>query len=121
VLGPKGYDFLQSIADGMRNDEAKRLLGIIQLNMTDLDPQQSDRLRMLLKDQIVTIPLDDTDLFRPTDEWAGVVQERQAKVLEAAAGFLTPAQMDSLRTMTAIDLAQRQKDASRKRKLLGIQ
>ena len=122
VLGTNNYAFLQSIADGMRNDEAKRLLGIIQANMggNSLNAEQGDQLRSLLKDQIVTMPLDEIDLFRPTEEWTQVMRERQEKVLQSAAAFLSPAQLKTLQTLSELELAQRQADLVRKRKSLGI-
>lgn len=83
----------ESIGDSMRNDEAKRLLSAIQQNMGDspLDQQQSDRLQGLLKAELCTIHLDDTDLFRPREEWAQVISERQQNVLVGIAAYLTPA------------------------------
>jgi hypothetical protein len=122
VLGPDGFAFLESIADGMRNDEARRLLKLIQQNMggDTLNPAQGDRLQSLMKAELCTIPLDDTDLFRSPDDWAQVVSERQQNVLRGAAGFLTPAQMETLRTLTAADLAQRRGEMILKRKALGM-
>src|SRR6185369_9011021 len=67
VLGDQGVSFLNGIAEGMRNDEAKRLLGLVQENMgaNRLDLDQSDRLQELLKSELVTINMDDIELFRP--------------------------------------------------------
>src|SRR5262249_10321397 len=51
VLGTNGYAFLNSIADDMRNKEAKRLSGVIQQNLGDnrLSPDQAERLQALLR------------------------------------------------------------------------
>ncbi|HZL43084.1 MAG TPA: hypothetical protein VFD66_07365 [Verrucomicrobiae bacterium] len=122
VLGAEGCAFRESIAEGMRNDEAKRLLNIIQQNMggNTLSQDQSSRLQGLLKTEIVGIPLDDTDLFRPPDEWAQIVAERQQNVLSGAAAFLSESQMETLKALTAVDLAQRRQEMVLKRKALGI-
>lgn len=122
VLGPEGSAFLDSIAEGMCTDEAKRLVNGLRQGMgsNTLDQEQSDRLQSLIKVELVTLPLDDTDLFRPPEEWAQIVSERQQNVLRAAAAFLTPAQVEVLTTLTAVDLAQRQEQMILKRKSLGI-
>jgi len=106
----------------MRNDEAKRLFSAIQQNMGDspLDQQQSDRLQGLFKTELCTIPLDDSDLFRPPGEWALVISERQQSVLNGIAAYLTPAQVETLKALGAYDLAERQKQMMLKRKSLGI-
>jgi hypothetical protein len=123
ALGAEGYAFRESIAEGMRNDEAKRLLNIIQQNMggNALNEDQSSRLQGLLKTEMVGIPLDDTDLFRSPDEWAQIVAERQQNVLSGAAAFLSASQMETLKALTAVDLAQRRQQMILKRKALGIQ
>jgi hypothetical protein len=122
ILGDKGAEFINGIGDGMRNDEAKRLLKLIQENMSgnELSPEQSDRLQGLIKSELVEIHMDDTDLFRPVDEWGRVFGEHQEKVLLAAAGFLTSAQLDTLKGLAAYDLAERQKQNALKRGALGI-
>jgi hypothetical protein len=122
VLGPEGNAFFESIGDGMRNDEAKRLLNAIQQNMGDnpLNQQQSDRLQSLLKAEFATLPFDDTDLFRPPEEWAQVISERQQNVLNGIAAYLNPAQIETLKALGAYDLAERQKQMMIKRKSLGI-
>jgi hypothetical protein len=122
LLGPEGAAFLDSIADGMRNDEAKRLLSGIQPAMGDnpLTQDQLDRLQGLIKTQLVTLPCDDIDLFRPPEEWSQLIGERHQNVLRAATDFLTPAQLNTLNTLAAADLAERQSQLALKRKSLGI-
>ena len=53
-------------------------------------------------------------------EWGRVFGEHQEKVLATAADFLTPAQLDTLKTLAAYDLAERQKQNELKRGALGI-
>jgi hypothetical protein len=122
VLGDDGMAFLDGIADGMRNDEAKRLLGIVQQNMggNPLSQEQSDRLQGLLKTHIVTANMDDVQLFRPPDEWAQDYVGRQQNVLSAAADFLAPAQLEAVRLIGAADLAERQRQMTDRRTALGI-
>jgi hypothetical protein len=122
VLGPEGYAFLQSIANDMRNNEARRLFNLIQQNMGSdtLNQEQGDRLKELMKTELCTIPLDNTDLFRTPDDWVQIVSERQQNVLRGAAGFLTPAQMEMLKTLAAADLEQKRGQMILKRKSLGI-
>jgi hypothetical protein len=122
ILGPEGTAFLDSIADGMRNDEAKRLASGIQQTMGDntLSQDQFDRLQGLVKTQLVTLPCDDIDLFRSPDEWSQLIGERQQNVLRAAADFLTPVQLNTLNTLAVADLAERQSQIALKRKSLGI-
>jgi hypothetical protein len=122
LLGPEGAAFLDSIADGMRNDEAKRLASGIQQTMGDnpLTTDQLDRLNGLIKTQLVTLPCDDIDLFRSADEWSQLIGERQQNILRAAADFLSPAQLNTLNTLAAADLADRQAQIALKRKTLGI-
>jgi hypothetical protein len=111
VLGPEGNAFFESIGDGRRNDEVKRLLNAVQQNMGDnpLNQQQSDRLQSLLKTEFATLPFDDTDLLRPPEEWAQVISERQQNVLNGIAAYLTPAQIETLKALGAYDPAERQK------------
>ena len=122
VLGDSGYEFLNGIADGMRNDEAKRLLKLIQQNMGDnaLTQEQRDRLQPLIKSEIVSINTDNVELFRPPDEWARQYLQRQENMYQAASGFLTPAQIETLRAIAAYDLADRQKRMAARRQSLGI-
>ena len=122
LLGPEGTAFLDSIAEGMRNDEARRLVNGIRQSMGSniLDQEQSDRLQTLIKTELVTLPLDDIDLFRPPEEWTQLVHEREQNVLRAAADFLTPTQLETLSTFADEDLVGRQKQMMVRRKALGI-
>jgi len=122
LLGPEGAAFLDSIAEGMRNDEAKRLLNAVRQNMgaNELTQEQSDRLQGLIKTEIVGIHMDDTDLFRSPEDWAQFFGEHQQNILNEAAGFLAPPQLETLKTLAALDLAERQKQMMLKRTSLGI-
>jgi hypothetical protein len=122
ILGPEGESFFEGIADGMRNDEAKRLVGAIQQNMggAPLSPEQSDKLQGLIKAEISAESLDNTDLFRPSAEWTQIVSGHQQDVVRGAAEFLTPPQMETLKGLVALDLAQRQQQWAQQRKALGI-
>jgi hypothetical protein len=122
ILGDSGMNFLNGIADGMRNTEAQRLLGIIQDNMGEnrLTQDQVDRIQPLIKSDIVSIKMDDVELFRPLDEWAQYCVGCQQKVLNAAADYLTAAQLDTLKAVGAYDLADRQKQMAARRAALGI-
>jgi hypothetical protein len=122
IIGDDGCAFYQSIADGMRNDEAKRLLGLIQQNMSgdELNSDQSDRLQGLIKAEIAANHMDDTDLFRSPDDWVQQVSQHQQNVLNAAAGFLSPAQLDTLKTIAAADLTQKQQEMLLQRSAMGI-
>jgi hypothetical protein len=121
VLGAEGSKFLDSIADGMRNDEAKRMANGIQAAMGDgLNEQQREKLQGLLKTEIVMIPLDDTDLFRSPNEWAQIMSEHQQNVLRGAGDFLSATQLETLRNLAALDLAARQQQMIQRRKSLGI-
>jgi hypothetical protein len=122
ALGSEGSAFFESIGDGMRNTEAKRLLSAVQQNMggNELNREQSDRLQGLLKAEFCTLSFDDTDLFRPPAEWAQVISERQQNVLNGIAAYLTPAQVETLKALGAYDLAERMKEMMQRRKSLGI-
>ncbi len=122
ILGPEGETFFESIADGMRNDEAKRLVGAIRQNMggAPLSPEQSDKLQGLVKTEISAESLDNTDLFRPAAEWTQIVSDHQQEVVRGAAEFLTPAQMETLKGLVALDLAQRQQQRAQQSRALGI-
>lgn len=122
ILGTEGVKFLDSIADGMRNDEAKRQVNGLRQAMsgTPLDEGQSQRLQDLIKTQLVTLPGEDTDLFRSPEEWTQMITERHENILRAAADFLSSAQLESLRGLAAYDLAARQKQITLQRKALGI-
>lgn len=122
ILGEDGQRFLDGIADGMRNTEAKRLLGIIQDNLGDdrLNADQGERLQGLIKSEIVSIPMDDVDLFRPPEEWTQDVLARQQRLAAEATEFLTPAQLDKLKTIGTYDLAERQKQMAARRTALGM-
>jgi hypothetical protein len=123
ILGPEGTAFLDSIADGMRNGEAKRLVGAIQQNMggEPLTEDQSGRLQGLIKAEMFTrMSLDDTDLFRPLDEWTQIVNDHQQNVVRGAAEFLTPVQIETLKVLVALNLEQLQQQRARRAKALGI-
>ena len=122
ILGPEGTAFLDGVADGMRNDAAKNLVGAIQQNMggEPLSQEQSDKLQGLIKAKIGAESLDNTDLFRPPAEWSQIVSDRQQAVVRGAAEFLTPAQMETLKGLVALDLAQRQEQRARQCQALGI-
>jgi len=122
LLGPEGSAFLDSIADGMRNDEAKRLVNGIRQSMGSdiLNQEQLDRLQGLIKTQLVTLPFDDIDLFQTPDEWSQLINARHQNILHAAADFLTPTQLNTLGSLAAADLADRQAQMMLKRKSLGI-
>jgi hypothetical protein len=122
ILGTEGAKFLDSIADGMRNDEAKRQLnGLSQaMSSAPLNEEQSNRMQELIKTQLVTLPSEDTDFFRTPEEWTQLITERHQNILQAAANFLSPAQLEILRSLAAYDLEARQKQIMLKRSALGI-
>ena len=122
LLEEKGAAFLDSIADGMRNDEAKRLANSIQQAMGDntMSDQQREKLQGLIKAEIVAVPLDDTDLFRTPDDWAQIVSEHQQNVVRAASGFLSQAQITILQKLVAFDLAAKKQQMIQRRQSLGI-
>jgi len=123
ILGPEGEAFFQSIGDGMRNDEAKRLVGAIQQNMggEPLTQEQTGKLQGLIKAEMFTgMSLDDTDLFRPLQEWTQIVSDRQQNVVRGAAEFLTPAQTETLKGLVALNLEQWQAQRAQRGKALGI-
>jgi hypothetical protein len=122
VLGDSANQFLDGIADSMRNEEAKRLVKLIQQNMGNnaLTQEQSERLQPLIKTEIMSINMDDVELFRPPNEWARQCTQHQENVLQAAADFLTAAQIETLRVIASYDLADRQKRMAARRQSLGI-
>jgi hypothetical protein len=122
ALGDDGIKFLNGIADGMRTDAAKGMVGIIQANMgaNPLTQAQMDQLQPLIKDQIVGMNMDDVELFRPRDAWTQYCLDRQQQVLAGAAAFLSPTQLETLKTIGAYDLANRQKQMDNRRTALGI-
>jgi hypothetical protein len=122
VLGPDGWAVLQSIADGMRNDAAKGLTGAVQANMGNnpLTQEQTDRLQSAIKAEVTANTMDDTDLFRPVDEWTQMVTDRQQHVLQSASGFLTPAQQEALQFLVGENLKQLLQQREQRCKALGI-
>ena len=64
--------------------------------------------------------MDDTDLFRPVDEWTQMVTDRQQHVLQAASEFLTPAQQETLQFLEKANLAQLLQQREQRRKAIGI-
>ena len=122
ILGPEGEAFFEGIADGMRNDSAKSLVGAIQQNMggEPLTPEQSDKLEGLIKTEIASESLDNIDLFRSPEEWTQIVSDHQQQVVQGASQFLSPAQMETLKGLVVLDLTQRQQQFVQQRKALGI-
>jgi hypothetical protein len=122
ILGEEGFAFYQSIADGMRADEAKRLFNLIQENMgaNSLNPGQGDRLKKVIQAEIADTHMDDTDLFRTPEDWARVYAGHQENVLAQAAAFLSPAQIEALRALVAVDLEQKREQMMLNRKSLGM-
>jgi len=122
LLGAAGWAFLQSIADGMRNDVAKSLTGAVQANMGNnpLTPQQSEQLQSAIKAEVAANTMDDTDLFRPVDEWTQMVTDRQQHVLQVASEFLTPAQQETLQFLEGENLKLLLQQREQRCKTLGI-
>ena len=122
LLGPDGSATLQSIADGMREGVAKRLTGAVQAGMvnTPLTQEQSDRLQSAIKAEVAANTMDDTDLFRPVDEWTRMVTDHQQHVLQAASEFLTPTQQETLQFLERANLAQLLQQREQRRKAIGI-
>lgn len=121
LLGPDGWEVLQSIADGMRNDAAKRLTGVVQSNLGNnlLTQEQSDRLQSLIKAEVAANTMDDTDLFRPVDEWTQMVTDHEKQVLQTASQFLTPAQLGTLQLLEGENLKLLLQQRDQRRKALG--
>lgn len=122
LLGPDGWATLQSIADGMRDGVAKRLTGTAQAGMvnTPLTQEQSDRLQSAIKAEVAANTMDDTDLFRPVDEWTQMVTDHQQHVLQTASEFLTPTQQETLQFLERANLAQLLQQREQRRKAIGI-
>ena len=122
LLGADGWEVLQSIADGMRNDVAKGLTGTVQANMGDnpLTQEQSDRLLGAIKAEVAANSMDDTDMFRPADEWTQMVTDHEQHVLQAASEFLTPAQLRTLQFLEGENLKLLLQGRDKRRKALGI-
>ena len=122
LLGPDGWATLQSIADGMREGVAKRFIETIQANTRNypLTQEQTDRLHSAIKAEVAANTMDDTDLFRPVDEWTQMVTDRQQHVVQAASEFLTPAQQETLQFLERANLAQLLQQREQRRKAIGI-
>lgn len=122
LLGPDGWEVLQSIADGIRNDAAKRLTGTVQANMGNnpLTQAQSDRLQGLIKAEVAANSMDDIDLFRPVNEWTQMATDHEQHVLQAAAEFLTPGQLGTLQSLEGENLKQLLQLRDQRRKAIGI-
>jgi RNA polymerase sigma factor (sigma-70 family) len=122
LLGPDGWDVLQSIADGMRNNVAKSLTDTIQATMGDnpLTQEQSTQLQSAIKAEVAANTMDDTDLFRPVDEWTQMVTAHEQNVLQAASGFLTPAQQATLQSLEGANLKLLLQKREQRLKALGI-
>lgn len=122
LLGPDGWATLQSIADGMREGVAKRLIETIQANTRNnpLTQEQTDRLHSVIKAEVTANTMDDVDMFRPVDEWTQMITDRQQYVLQAASEFLTPAQLETLQFLERANLAQLLQQRDQRRKAIGI-
>jgi len=53
-------------------------------------------------------------------EWTPIVSDHQQAVVRGAAEFLTPAQLETLKGLVALDLAQRQAQREQQSQALGI-
>jgi hypothetical protein len=122
LLGPDGWAVLQSVADGMRNSTAKSLTGAIQASLGNnpLTQEQSDQLQSIIKAEVTANTMDDTDLFRPVDEWTQMVTDHEQNVLQAASKFLTPAQQQTLQSLEAANLKMLLQQREQRMKTLGI-
>jgi hypothetical protein len=122
LLGPDGWATLQSIADGMREGVAKRLTSAVQASLRNnpLTQEQSDRLQSTIKAGVAANSMDDTDLFRPEDEWTQMVTESQQHVVQAASEFLTPAQQQQFQFLVGENIKQMLQQRDQRRKAIGI-
>jgi hypothetical protein len=113
---------LQGIADGMRNDAAKNLIGAVQANMgiTPLTQDQSAQLQSVIKAEIAANTMDDTDLFRPAAEFTQMVTDHEQHVLQVAAQFLTPAQQQTLQFLEGENTKLLLQQREQRIKALGI-
>jgi RNA polymerase sigma factor (sigma-70 family) len=122
LLGPDGWAVLQSVADGMRDSAAKILIGTIKANMgnNSLTQEQSDRLQSLIKVEVAANTMDDTDLFRPVDEWTRMIAEHEQRVLQGATEFLTPAQQQTLQFLEEENLKLMLLKRDQRRQAIGV-
>jgi RNA polymerase sigma factor (sigma-70 family) len=122
ILGPDGWTVLQSIADGMRNTAAKNLTDTIQANLGDnpLTQDQSTQLQSAIKTEVAADSMDDTDLFRPVDEWTQMITDHEQNVLQTASNFLSPAQLGTLQSLEGKNLKLLLQQRERRRQALGI-
>ena len=122
LLGPDGWATLQGIADGMRNDASKNLIGAIQANMGDntLSQEQSAQLQGVIKAEIAANTMDDTDLFRPVAEFTQMVNDHEQHVLQVASAFLTPAQQQTLQFLEGENTKLLLQQREQRIKALGI-
>src|SRR5207253_2110700 len=96
--------------------------GAVQANMANnpLTQEQSDRLQSAIKAEVTANTMDDTDLFRPVDEWTKMITDRQQHVVQAASEFLTPAQLETLQFLERANLAQLLQQREQRRRAIGI-
>lgn len=122
VLGEKASGWFDELADGIRGDEAKRRVTEIQKNMGahTLNEEQSVRLQSLIKVQVTKAQFDDIDAFRSPEEFAQVIRDDQNLVLDQAAGFLSPAQLETLKTLGVARIEREVKSMIHRRRALGI-
>jgi hypothetical protein len=106
----------------MRSGAAKNLTSAVQANMGNnpLSQEQSDQLQSVIKAQVTANTMDDTDLFRPVDEWTQMVTDQEQHVLQASSGFLTPAQLQTLQYLEGQNRKQLLQQREQRIKALGI-
>jgi hypothetical protein len=64
--------------------------------------------------------MDDTDLFRPVDEWTQMVTAHEQNVLQTASGFLSPSQLGTLQSLEGENLKLLLQKRELRLKALGI-
>ena len=85
-----------------------------------LTQEQSDRLQSAIKIEVAANSMDDTDLFRPVDEWTQMVTDHEQHVLQSASEFLTPAQLGTLQFLEGENLKLLLQQREQRRKAIGI-
>jgi hypothetical protein len=122
ILGEDATKWFDGIADGMRTDEAKRLIKEIRQNMgaNPLSEEQVTKLQDAIKIQVTNARFDEVDAFRSPEEVAQMIRNYQNVVWEKGAEFLSPAQLEAVKGLGGVYVDQQVQIMMQRRKALGI-
>lgn len=122
LLGDEGYAVYDEGRQSAARAQADRDVNLINtdLGAGAMDAARTDQLRALIRGEVYGFLADDTDVFRPEEEWNRFYNLAVENIARQAATFLTAEQLNAFQKLAATDLLETQRIFAEKRKGYGL-